>query len=676
MSEKFMTTAPYRPDIDGLRALAVISVVGFHALPHSLPGGFIGVDIFFVISGFLISTILLTNLEANTFSFRSFYAKRIKRLFPALSIVLVSCMLFGWVVLFSAEYQQLGKHIAGGASFISNFILWQEAGYFDKAAHYKPLLHLWSLGIEEQFYIVWPLLLWLACKKRLTTLVIITSLIAFSFMLNIKTIRHDEIATFYFPQTRFWELLLGSLLAWVTLYKAQELTSIKLRFHHYLTTLFKQDFFRLSPNLLNHVVALIGFSFILYAHFKVKKTFYFPGFWAILPSVGTVLIIAAGSNAWLNKTVLANRLMVWLGLISFPLYLWHWPILSFLKITELHVSRALALTAVGVAILLAWITYQFVERPIRFNKACKKQTPILLILMSLIGLLGGIIYFKAESLFKAKQTSELIELINNPFPPVNDVDCTTLLPEFKSYAFDAGCKLSKQAMPEIMFIGDSHTRHYYNAIWKQFSDKSILMIAQTSCFPFTGHQFLQGDCKEKFNALLSFLKNNSSIKRVYLSGYWSYLMSGGFSIAKGHWRHAKPVNLVEAKSFKENGRRLLTTILDAKKEVVFLKDIPDLDFDINSCFQVRSVRFSFQPIKTDCWVDFTNYTQRMAPYDAVLTELLSEFPQVKLFDPKPIFCLNNKCYARDAKFPYYVNGDHLNHYGAEQVIKKLREELG
>ncbi len=176
----------YRKDIDGLRAIAVFSVVAFHAFPKTLKGGFIGVDIFFVISGFLISRILINDLEEHTFRLRSFYARRIRRIFPALILVLLCCMLAGWILLLGDELNQLGNHIAAGAGFVSNLLMWSEAGYFDNAADTKPLLYLWSLGVEEQFYIVWPLLLWIAWRQRLfnITLLIFLGALA-SFVLNI-----------------------------------------------------------------------------------------------------------------------------------------------------------------------------------------------------------------------------------------------------------------------------------------------------------------------------------------------------------------------------------------------------------------------------------------------------------------------------------------------------------
>ena len=205
----------YRPDIDGLRAIAVLAVIGFHAFPAWIRGGFVGVDVFFVISGYLISTILLTGMERGSFRFSQFYMRRIRRIFPALIVVLLACMVAGWLVLFSFEYKALGKHVAGSAAFVSNFVLWNEAGYFDKAAATKPLLHIWSLGIEEQFYIVWPLLLYLVWKRKAATLALLLLLLTFSFTFNVLS--SDPAADFYSPLTRFWELMAGAVLAYLSL---------------------------------------------------------------------------------------------------------------------------------------------------------------------------------------------------------------------------------------------------------------------------------------------------------------------------------------------------------------------------------------------------------------------------------------------------------------------------
>lgn len=200
----------YRPDIDGLRALAVLFVLLFHAFPSLLPGGFVGVDVFFVISGYLITGLILRDLESGQFSLRHFYARRVRRIFPALCLVMAVSLGYGWLVLTAGEYQQLGRHVASGAAFLANFMFWREAGYFDNAADTKPMLHLWSLGIEEQFYMVWPPLLWLWWRRWRALSWLVIPLAGLSLGYSLQLAGRDLVADFYSPLTRFWELLLGA----------------------------------------------------------------------------------------------------------------------------------------------------------------------------------------------------------------------------------------------------------------------------------------------------------------------------------------------------------------------------------------------------------------------------------------------------------------------------------
>ena len=201
----------YRADIDGLRALAVLAVILFHTFPNELPGGFVGVDVFFVISGYLITQIILEDLDSGSFTAASFYARRVRRIFPALIVVLIATFAFGWHYFLPMELASLGKNILASALFSANLMLLSEVGYFDVAAHLKPLLHLWSLGIEEQFYLVWPLLLWSLPRKRL--LLATGVILSASFTLNIAMIADHPSETFYLPFTRAWELMAGAVLA-------------------------------------------------------------------------------------------------------------------------------------------------------------------------------------------------------------------------------------------------------------------------------------------------------------------------------------------------------------------------------------------------------------------------------------------------------------------------------
>lgn len=345
----------YRPDIDGLRAIAVLSVVLFHAWPALLPGGFIGVDIFFVISGYLITGIILGGLAQGRFRFADFYARRIRRIFPALAVVLLATYVAGWYLLFADDYQNLSRHLMAAVLFVSNFLLRGEAGYFDQAADRKPLQHLWSLGIEEQFYLLWPALLVAAWRLRIKPLYLTSTIVAGSFLYNVYSVRIDPAATFYSPSTRFWELLLGGALSAA---------------HQGARTAL--------PAGLANPMSFAGVALIAAGLAVLDGTRLFPGLWALLPSLGALLLIAAGPLAWFNRTVLSAPMLVGVGLISYPLYLWHWPLLSFARIaggeTPPHLVRAGLVLASGV---LAWLTYEAIEKPVRFGARRAFMVPAL-----------------------------------------------------------------------------------------------------------------------------------------------------------------------------------------------------------------------------------------------------------------------------------------------------------
>lgn len=670
----------YRADIDGLRAIAVLSVVCFHAFPHFMKGGFVGVDIFFVISGFLISTIIFEDLEKNRFSFINFYKKRIKRIFPALILVLLFCLILGWFALFPQEYQQLGKHIMGGAGFISNFLLWFETGYFDNAAETKPLLHLWSLGIEEQFYIIWPFFIWLAWKKKLNLSAITVILIIVSFLFNVKKVSIDATGAFYSPQTRFWELLCGSVLAYIIFYNISFFNKLAKKTEAVLSGIIYQH--KTSrKEVLSNTLSFIGILIIGYCVFAFSKITASHAF-AVLPVLGALFLLA-GKTSWINRTVLSNRITVWFGLISYPLYLWHWPLLSFARIMEEdYPKKTIRIIVVVISIVLAWITYKLIEKPIRHGVMQDRAK-----VASIVGLMCviagfGLFIQKYNGLdFRIKNLNDLNTIHNiiaNPLPPLeNAIPCEKIITRFKEFKFsgDGVCVLSKNKEPSIMFLGDSHMWHYQNALWKQFPSESVLMLVSTSCLPFSSHYFLKGECKNKYDEILSYLKTNKSIKTVVLGGFWAYLMSGGFDKQETKWRTAKAIDKNGAESFLENGRNFLTQALKSNKDIVFIKDIPDLNFNIDSCFKTRPLQLPHKVVNKECSMDRKSYEQRARSYNNVVKQLLAEFPQVKIYDPKPLFCNDEKCKARDEIFPYYFNGDHLNYYGANILIKDLRHKL-
>ncbi|MDB2570445.1 acyltransferase family protein, partial [Gammaproteobacteria bacterium] len=381
----------------GLRAFAVLSVVAFHAFPYFVVGGFVGVDVFFVISGFLITSHIFENLDKGSFSFGDFYGRRIRRIFPSLIIIMIFSLVFGWFVLLADEFNQLGKHLAAGAGFISNFIFASEVGYFDAEAEFKPMLHLWSLAVEEQFYIFWPLILWLAWKIKLNLLLLCFLLMILSFSININLVEKYPSQIFFLPYGRFWELLVGSVLAWILLYGP----------HHFDLESNPPDRSKLANVLLafiqNGFITFIGIVLLIASIFFINKSDPFPSYAAVVPVIGAVLIIIGGNSSALARLILSNKLAVWFGLISYPLYLWHWPILSYLHIIEDGTPpRDVRIMAVFVSIFLAWLTYVFIEKPIRFGKTKKKLRNIaLMVVVLIIGLIGLIINYYDFSKIKS-----------------------------------------------------------------------------------------------------------------------------------------------------------------------------------------------------------------------------------------------------------------------------------
>ena len=379
----------YRPDVDGLRALAVLAVIGFHAYPEWVHGGFVGVDVFFVISGYLISGIIFSALERGRFSFADFYARRIRRIFPALVLVLAACYAAGWFLLFADRFMQLGKHIAGGAGFVSNYVFWNESGYFDAAAETKPLQHLWSLGIEEQFYLAWPLLVYVTWKSRLNLLAVTGLALILSMALNLVEIRRDLVGTFYSPFTRFWELMSGGVLAYLSATHGDS----------WLARRARAGMARIAGDAtMRDACGGLGLIVILATVALLDRSRHFPGLWAGLPVAGASLIILAGPEATLNKRVLSARLVVGLGLISYPLYLWHWPLLSFARLVMGETPSALVRTAaVLVSVALAWVTYRVLESPIRFGPRRAWVAPALCVAMALVGV-SGYLTFQRDGL--------------------------------------------------------------------------------------------------------------------------------------------------------------------------------------------------------------------------------------------------------------------------------------
>lgn len=551
----------YRPDIDGLRAIAVLAVVGFHAFPTWIRGGFAGVDVFFVISGYLISTILLTSMDRGSFRFSQFYIRRIRRIFPALIVVLLGCLVAGWLVLFSNEYMALGKHVAGSAAFASNFVLWNEAGYFDKAAATKPLLHIWSLGIEEQFYIVWPLLLYLTWKRRAATLALLVLALVGSFAFNVRSIHADPTADFYSPLTRFWELMAGALLAYLSLH-GNNLAEIFRKLPR--PTFQMNGAVAPSGSIAPNVAAVAGLLFIMATVLTIDETREFPGWWALLPVIGTCLLIASGPLTWINNKLLATRGLVTIGLISYPLYLWHWPLLSFIGIVDGRAPSPKAATlAILVSFALAWLTYRLVEKPLRFGKSAPIKAAILFVAVGMIGSAGYFIY------------------ANNGFA-FRNVSAEDIVAAAQDYEHSEGLTLGNPDADETVLVGDSTMGQYIPRVRRlieqhaiDLDSNQIIFYLEAACPPIpgiAGERYLA--CAPFVDKVLPKL-DSDRVKTVAFTAWWT----SEFTDAKYYLRSdPSKVFLRDSEAVQDralsNFAALISHLVGAGKRVFVLLETP------------------------------------------------------------------------------------------------------
>ncbi len=560
----------YRSDIDGLRGIAVVSVVGFHAFPKVFHSGFIGVDIFFVISGFLITSIILKGHSESRFSFITFYARRIRRIFPALILVLVACLLAGALLLWPDDYGRLGKHTAAGSGFVSNLVLWQEANYFDVASDTKILLHLWSLGIEEQFYLAWPALIWIAWRLRLNMFALFAAILVASLIYSIRTTPSNPMAAFYSPAGRFWELAAGSVLAQLNFSNPRAARLIE---NTVATAVSSALFFKRGKidreetyrNFLSVIAMVVIFSSI----FMIIGLDQFPGWWALLPVAGSYLAILAGPNAWLNRLLLSSPALVWIGLISYPLYLWHWPPLVFARhYYGSQPTPALVRVALIVfAVCLAWLTYRYVERPIRFGTHRRWAAPALGFAMVCIGLLGALTaandgfperiaedkrayaaYFSGATALMQAEAKDFSQNQCNFY--AWDSPIPTLAPR---RAIDPSC-YTKHGSRSLLIIGNSNAADLYYGLNEVLpKDISVLLIYSSNCRvgPIVEADISTSNCAAASNFALNYIKadppdvllmsSNRSFDIDYVRKFASMVKSYGVKHVltlgqRPHWR--------------------------------------------------------------------------------------------------------------------------------------------
>ena len=668
-----MTTS-YRPDIDGLRALAVGAVVVFHAFPNKLPGGFFGVDVFFVISGYLISGLILEGIRARTFTITGFYLRRARRILPALLTMLLGVSLLALLILMPDEMERFADSVTASALFVPNLVLAREAGYFDPATDTNPLLHLWSLGVEEQFYLVWPLALLFAGRVRpKVTLAVIAVIALASLVSHVVISSYSPTAGFYLPFTRFWQLLTGGLLAAGALARSAQPGDPP-----------ADTRAAWQSNAMSVVGLLLIVGSILATRAGGES---FVGV-AVPATLGAALFIAAGPKALPNRTIFSSRLVVYVGLISYPLYLWHWPPLSFLRILDIDqgsTGRLLRIGAVIFAFVAAILTYHLIELPLRHRRDLRRIGVRLVSLLGVAAVAGVVV---AHTGGIPQRTS----LSYDPFawaPSMRLEDrCAALYGQPEDMRRHAFCiRTDYTRDPNIVMIGDSHSNMFWPAMRDAYPGASILQIGASAC-PYLRNTEFWTDATLTWRRMCPVLIDSGYrglepaarvvilIARmpIYSATPAEYAATFDF-MSPGHFQSADFPGASPAETYERALARDLALLLQERREVVLMMPIPSLNFSPRSCVRIRPVD-RWLPVRPaeSCSVTRASVDASLATARGIIRRVAVTLanPDLHVVDPMDALCDADVCHAEIGGNLMYRDDDHLSIEGTRYVWSRIR----
>jgi peptidoglycan/LPS O-acetylase OafA/YrhL len=662
----------YRTDIDGLRAIAVLSVLFFHYDLPGFSGGFVGVDIFFVISGFLITRIILQDLKEEKFSISRFYERRIRRIFPALFSVIGFTLIVGWFILDTSAFKNLGQSVTATTLFSSNILFWRESGYFDTQSIYKPLLHTWSLSVEEQFYIFFPLVLVLIHyyqkKKYLNWILLI---LIFSLGLSIWGVNYRQMATFYLLPTRAWEILSGSILALGILPST-------------------------SNSLLKNLLSFIGLGLIIYSVGFYNKATLFPGYNSLLPVLGAVLIIYSNNlSSSIVGRILSTKPLIFIGLISYSLYLWHWPIVSFSKYLIIRRMTWQETTVIIVfSLLVATISWKYIEAPFRGKNPVFPKFKQLIVLAGVLIILfsvtGIIIHLKNGIAWRIERYyPEMTATVNRA---INDS-------KWKKYTEweKTTHKIIEGATPNVVgladklpafaLIGDSHARSLIPAMEFKANEYRIsgYIITRTASPYLIGISSSQSsnvvDEIRYNNAIMNFIKSHLEIKTIFIACRWSVYIHGTLSDkgenplsfklydTKGEYDRSNSNEFILGVGLK----RTVQEIIRMNRKVVLVSDVPEIGLNVPHLYSMNS-RFPMLSFQQQQFVPSrAEYNERQKEANTILEEI-AELPGVELVRPeRMMFDKNARARIIDNGELLYRDDDHLSTAGALFVAKVFDE---
>lgn len=653
----------YRPDIDGLRAVAIIPVVVFHA-GLGLSGGFVGVDIFFVISGYLLSSIIMTEMAENRFSFAAFYERRVRRLAPAMIVMLALCFPLFALLMIPEDFVAFARSAIATVFVYANFHFYLTDDYFSQAANLLPLLHMWSLAIEEQFYAALPLALlaagYVLPKRWLPALIIV--LLVGSLALCVYFTYVYKPRAFYMPYTRAWELLAGTLLAALP---------------------------RLSGSLrMANALGLAAFFAIAWVVWNYDERDAFPGFLAVVPVVATVALIYCGGVAptSLPTRILSLPVLVFVGRISYSLYLWHWPIIVFANYGNFNPeSIETKLVCVALSFLVATLSWSLVEEPIRRRRMLTSRSSVF---ASAAGSLGVVVV--AASLVIAgkglpgRVPGELRAFLDERDLVLESADGkadSACFFDRKAAESAAGCLRGAPGQPPSFFlVGDSHANALSPGLFQAAQDLGIAGIQYSSpgFLPGVGRSQVGARREDaRIGHVLELIRDNPEIRTVIFSGAWADYATGTNWKGKS-WLYQDDISVATQSSenseiFARSLQRLVSELPD--RRIIFLDDVPaGVELDLGF-FVRRSMLGTVD--RSTVMLPYEKAAERRLAYEPILQDLSSRNGNVSYMPVFSDFCIPPGCplFSAEAGFPIYRDGDHLSIRGALMWKDRFHELL-
>ena len=638
----------YRREIDGLRAVAVIPVILFHAGIDFFGGGFVGVDVFFVISGFLISSIIIAEHESGTFSIVDFYERRARRILPALFCVILFSLPFAWFLLPPQDLKDFSQSLVGVSLFSSNFLFWLESGYFDAAAEFKPLLHTWSLAVEEQFYVLFPLLViavWRLRKRWI--LAVVLALGTVSLIASQRGAYANPAATFFLLHTRAWELIIGVAVAMLTRYGqgAHRISGWSSGVRNGLGTF---------------GLLLIGAAVVLY-----DETVPFPSIYALVPTAGAALVIlCASTDTWVGKA-LGGKFVVGIGVISYSAYLWHQPVFSFARYYAVgELTTPVLLLLVGMVIVLSAFSWKYVEQPFRDRHSFNRSSVFAISALGTLCLFSiGVAGHITKGFYDQRMTEHQGLLLSTASPSPKRKECHT---EGEHYLRPSEACRYLGARIDWAVFGDSHSVELAYALARKLegSNMGVLHLTFSGCPPMFGRNNGGSPCARWSNEAVEYVRSDSEIENVVVSYRINESLFGGHEAVYPRWPDA-----IEETERNNRWRSLVETLnaLRDKRNVILVLQAPELRSSVQTLI-LRSFVEDEDIVSVERrWWDVRS---------AFVRERLSDLPgNVVVVDPAQLFCDNAFCYATKEGKALYFDDDHMSVPGARYVVDAMFDRL-